>query len=209
MPRTLRRPLWRWEPGPYLLVLILVVITSAIRPDLYPVAYWIAFAITVAAGAGLIVVIVLSFGRRSRNPDSQGILNSLDGIDLVPVPAMDASATDAPPTPVLSTRRHQQAIDAALSWTGSATQAVLVPDATRWLGRRIRIAVHLVADNRPYHVGFLSDLATERYNDALRAHATDGRYALVVTRVVGEAGRRKIDVALGGLVAWADENQAY
>jgi hypothetical protein len=185
-------------------VLILVVITSAIRPDLFPVAYWIAFAITVAAGAGLIIVIVLSFGRRSRNPDAQGILRSLDGIDPVPVPT-----TDAPPTPVLSTRRHQQAIDAALSWTGSATQAVLVPDATRWLGRRIRIAVHLVAENRPYHVGFLPDLAMERYNDALKAHATNGQYALVVTRVLGQASRRKIDVALGGLLTWTDEDRAH
>ena len=194
MPRTLRKPLWRWEPGPYLLVLILIVITSAIRPDVFPVAYWIAFGITVVGCAGLIVLIVVSFAHRSRNPDAAGILRSLDGIELVPVPG-----SEVPPTPVLSTRRHQQAIEAALSWTGSASVAVLVPDATRWLGRRIRIAVHLVAEDRPYHAGFLPDLATVRYNDLLRAQAGVGRYAAVVCRVSGPAGRRRLDVALGEL----------
>ncbi|GAB3386193.1 hypothetical protein GCM10027568_04190 [Humibacter soli] len=203
MNRTLRRPLWRWEPGPYLLVLILIVITSAIRPELFPVAYWIFFSITVVAIAGLVVVIVVSFARRSRNPDSAGILRSLEGIELVSVPK-----TDDPPTPVLIMKRHQQAIDAALSWKGTVTHAVLIPDATRWLGRRIRIAVHLVAEDRPYHVGFLPDLSTERYNEALKVESGSGRYALVTARVMGEPGRRKVDLSLGGLAAWMAEQSA-
>jgi hypothetical protein len=78
---------------------------------------------------------------------------------------------------------------------------VLVPDATRWLGLRIRIAVHLVAGDRVYHVGFLPDRATERYNEGLRALAARRAYVSAPSSITGTAPRYGLDVDLGALPA--------
>ncbi len=185
-------PLWRWEPAPYLLALVLVVITSAIRPDTAPVAYWIAFGLTIAAIALLVASIVASARRRSRLPGA-GVLRSLEGMEPVEV-----APSGGLPTPVTGTHRHQSAIEAASSW-GRDVAALLIPDATRWLGMRIRVAVHLVADGHVYHVGFLPDEATARYNGPLAQLARDGRFVIVPAERRRGARSVSVTLDLGGL----------
>jgi hypothetical protein len=203
MDRTLRKPLWRWEPGPYLLLVLLVLVTGSLRPDRFPVAYWILFAITVAVAAVLVAVFVLRLVRGPRNPDAAGMLVTLDGLDLVHL-----EPSDAPPTPVIGTQRHQEALYTVHARVGSSPVAVLVPDATRWLGRRIRIAVHLIAAGRVHHVGFLSDISTGRYNAGLHALAQQRRFVTAGATIVGEERPFTLQLDLGALTGVADAAQA-
>lgn len=188
-----RKPLWRWEPAPYLLLIVLLIATSVVGPRL-PALYWVLFAVTSVVAASLLVMIVMGIARGPGNPDSAGILSSLDGLELVEFPA-----ADAPPTPVVGTRRHQAALDAVHARGISSPPAVLVPDATRWLARRIRIAVHLVADEHVYHVGFLPEAATVRYNSGLHELAAQRRYVRAPSSMIGKPGSYGVELALGGL----------
>lgn len=199
MDRTLRKPLWRWEPGPYLLLVLLVLVTGSLRPDLFSVAYWILFSITVAVAAALISVFVLRLVRGPRNPDAAGMLTTLDGLDLVPL-----EPSSAPPTPVIGVQRHQEALYTVHARAGSSPVAVLVPDATRWLGLRIRIAVHLIAAGRVHHVGFLSDISTLRYNAGLHTLAQRRRFVTAVATVVGDARPFALQLDLGALAGVVD-----
>ncbi|MHA7987001.1 hypothetical protein ACX9R5_14475 [Rathayibacter sp. CAU 1779] len=194
MTRPLRKPLWRWEPAPYLLLILLLLITGSIRPERLPVVYWILFAITAVVAAVLIVLLVVQLVRGRRNPDAAGMLTSLDGIQLVRL-----GTSDAPRTPVADTARHQAALDSAQARAGRAPVVVLVPDATRWLALRIRIAVHVVVPDRIYHVGFLPDQATIRYNAGLRALAARGRYVAAPATVIGSSRPYKLELDLGAL----------
>jgi hypothetical protein len=196
MTRTLRKPLWRWEPGPYLLLILLLISTASIPPRRLPVLYTVLFVLTAIVAVVLLVLLVRQGLRGRRNPDPAGILTSLDGLELVPL-----GATDAPITPVADTARHQAALENVRVRAGSSPVAVLVPDATRWLGLRIRIAVHLVAGDRVYHVGFLPDRATERYNEGLRALAARRAYVSAPSSITGTAPRYGLDVDLGALPA--------
>lgn len=196
MTRTLRKPLWRWEPAPYVLLIVLMLVTGSIAPDRLPVAYWVLFALTVAAATLVVVLVVVQFARGRQNPDAAGMLSSLDGLDLVPL----ASST-APPTPVVDAARHQSALDSAQARVGANPVAVLVPDATRWLALRFRIAVHVVAPGKVYHVGFLPEQATARYDVGLRGLAGRRRFVTAPAHVIGTARPFALEVDLGGLEA--------
>jgi hypothetical protein len=208
--KSTRKPLWRWDPAPYVLLLILLIVTSSIPPRSAPVLYWVLVVITAVVALILLVLLVVQLNRGRRNPDAAGILSSLDGLELVP---LDPSS--APATPVMETRRHQGALESVLARTGPNPDAVLVPDATRWLGVRIRIAVHLIADDRVYHVGFLPERATTRYNAGLRALAAQRRYVrapaeLIASKVTrstpsGTSPVLDLQLDLGSLPDIADE----
>lgn len=196
MTRTLRKPLWRWEPAPYVLLIVLMLATGSVVPDRNPVVYWVLFAATVAAAAVVIVLIVVQLARGRRNPDAVGMLSSLDGLELVPL-----ASSSAPPTPVVDASRHQSALDSARARAGVAPVAVLVPDATRWLALRIRVAVHVVVPGKVYHVGFLPEQATARYDLGLRNLAVQRRFVTAPARVIGTARPFAAEVDLGSLDA--------
>ncbi|NNC13338.1 hypothetical protein HII28_15815 [Planctomonas sp. JC2975] len=199
MTRALRKPLWRWEPAPYVLLILLLLVTGSIRPDRLPVVYWILFAITVLVAAWLLVQVVMQLVHGPRNPDAAGMLSSLEGIELVPL-----AASDAPRTPVVDTARHQGALDSAQARAGRTPVAVLVPDATRWLALRIRIAVHVVASDRVYHVGFLPDQATARYNAELGALASRNLFVSAPATVMGTSQPYRLQLDLGSLAGTLD-----
>ncbi|WP_022901707.1 hypothetical protein [Humibacter albus] len=203
MTRTPRKPLWRWEPGPYLLLLLLLLATGTVKPERWPVLFDVLLVVTIAVAAGVIVLLVVQARSGPRNPDSFGVLRDLDGLRLLPV-----APSDAPPTPVIGTQQHQSAIDSTRARAGGTPTAVLVPDATRWLGLRLRVAVHLVAVDRVYHVGFLPERAVARYNDGLRAPASRGEYVAVPARVNGETRPFRVELDLGSLAGVVDEAQA-
>jgi hypothetical protein len=201
-PRT-RRPLWRWEPGPYLLLLLLVMITGSIDPRYLLVAYIVFVVLTIAAAAVVVATIAAGTVRRRRDPLASGVVRSVERLNLV-----ELDRSDAPATPVIDTYRHRSALEAAQAMTVGSPRALLVPDSARWYGLRLRIAVHLLADTRAYHAGYLPDRSTLRYNAGLATLAASGCHvvapatlAITEMRRSGGVKRHAVAVDLGALPA--------
>ncbi|RNB44180.1 hypothetical protein EDM22_17700 [Agromyces tardus] len=190
-------PLGRWEPLPYLVLVLLLVATSFIRPNSAPWAYWPLVALIVAALAWLVV---LTLGeRRQRNPDPLGDLTSLDGLELLdaePVPGEVRAVV-----PVADVERHQSSIDLARIHGGPEQHAVLVPRARRWLSRRYRVGVQLLGDPKPRHAGFLKPDADDRWRDRLDAARERGVFVRVPARITGASRPHGVELDLTGLDA--------
>lgn len=190
----------RWEPLPYLVLLVLLVLTGVIRPE--SGAAFVVLVGAIAASAGWLIWLLLR-ERRMRNPDPMGDLTSLDGLDLVDAP----SAGDALRTvvPVGDAHRHQAAIDLARLHGGADQHAVLVPRARRWLSPRYRIGVQLVGDGRPRHAGFVADAADATWRDRLDALRQSDRYVRVPARIEGSSRPYRVDLDFSGLPAAVGE----
>jgi hypothetical protein len=207
MPRTRRKPLWRWEPFPYAVVLLLVIVTGTVRPDATPIAFWVLLAVTVAAIAAFAILLIRERGRGRANPDGSGRLVTLEGLTIV-----DAAARHARPTPVAETARHQTVIELARLRAGDEPEAVLVPGATRLFGRRLLVGVQLVAGaGRLLHAGFLPGGAEDRWYEELAELQTRDVYLRVPAAVRGTARPFSVELDLGGLddaIRSAREQQA-
>lgn len=188
----------RWEPLPYLVLLVLLVLTGLIRPE-SGVAFALLVGAIVLAGAWLVTLFVRE--RRMRNPDPMGDLTTLDGLDLVEGPS--AGGTLRTVVPVADAHRHQAAIDLARLHGGTDQHAVLVPRARRWLSPRYRIGVQLVGEGRPRHAGFVADAADATWRDRLDDLRERGRYVRVPARIEGSARPFRVDLDLSGLPAVA------
>lgn len=193
----------RWEPLPYLVLLVLLVLTGLIRPE-SGAAFVVLVAAIVAAGAWLVSLFLRE--RRMRNPDAMGDLSSLDGLDLVNAPSAGGALRTV--VPVGDAHRHQAAIDLARLHGGADQHAVLVPRARRWLSPRYRIGVQLVGDGRPRHAGFVADAADATWRDRLDALREDGRYVRVPVRIEGAARPYRVDLDFSGLPAVVGEANA-
>jgi hypothetical protein len=192
-------PLARWEPLPYLVLVVLLVLTSFVRPSV-PWAFWPLVGLIVAAIAWLVLLTLSE--RRRRNPDPLGDLTSLDGLRIVdahPVPGEVRSVV-----PVGDVERHQPAIDLARIHAGAEQHAVLVPRARRWLSRRYRVGVQLVGDPRPRHAGFLRPDADARWRDGLDAAHEQGVFLRVPARITGATRPHGVELDLTGLDAAID-----
>ncbi|WP_234661450.1 hypothetical protein [Agromyces marinus] len=191
-------PVLHWEPLPYLVIVFLLVLTGAIRPEHGGWYVLLLFAIALTAGWG---VIAFMRERRTRNPDPMGGLTGLDGLAIVDAPALAASVRAV--VPVADTHRHQSAIEIARVHGGPDLHAVLVPRARRWLSPRYRVGVQLIAagtgDARPRHAGFLREDADARWRDRLDALRVDGRYVRVPARITGAAQPRGVELDVSGL----------
>jgi len=197
MPRPRRKPFWRWEPLPYLIVLVLLLITGSLRPETMPVAFWISATVTVAVILVFAALLVIQSRRPAPNPDASGDLSTLQGLALV-----DSAPSIDPRVPVADTGRHQAAIDASqarAAAAGGPVTAVLVPDASRWLALRLRVSVQLVADSRIQHGGFLPERAGERWQQELASLRERGVYLRVPAAVLGTARPFTVELDLGGL----------
>jgi hypothetical protein len=196
MPRTRRKPLWRWEPFPYAVVLLLVIVTGTLRPDATPIAFWVLLSATVAAIVVFGVLLVRDRRRGPSNPDPSGRLVTLHGLTIV-----DAAVRRARPTPVAETGRHQTAIELARLRAGDEPGAVLVPGATRLFGRRLHVGVQLVTpDDRLLHAGFLPSGAEDWWYEELAGLQATGVYVQVPAVVHGTTRALAVDLDLGGLV---------
>lgn len=184
----------RWEPLPYLVLVALLVLTGAIRPE-SGIGYAVLLAAIVLAGAWLVLGFVRE--RRMRNPDPMGDLTTLDGLDLVDAPSAGGDVRTV--VPVADAQRHQAAIELARLHGGAEQHAVLVPRARRWLSPRYRIGVQLVGDRRPRHAGFVPEAADARWRDRLDALREEGRFVRVPARIEGSARPFRVDLDLSGL----------
>lgn len=189
----------RWEPLPYLVLLVLLVLTGLIRPE-SGAAFVVLVAAIAAAGAWLVSLFLRE--RRMRNPDPMGDLASLDGLDLVDAPSAGGAFRTV--VPVGDAHRHQAAIELARLHGGVDQHAVLVPRARRWLSPRYRIGVQLVGEGRPRHAGFVADAADATWRDRIDALREDGRYVRVPARIEGASRPYRVDLDFSGLQAVLD-----
>lgn len=188
---------FRWEPLPYLVVLVLLVLTGGVRPDAPPWLFWPFMALIVAALAWLVLLGIDE--RRRRNPDPLGDLTTLAGLTLVnaePVPGEVRAVV-----PVGDTQRHQSSIELARLHGGAEQHAVLVPRARRWLSPRYRIGVQLVGDAKPRHAGFLRPDADARWRDRLDEARERGEFLRVPARITGESRPHGVELDFTGLDA--------
>ncbi|WP_353828889.1 hypothetical protein [Agromyces sp. SYSU T0242] len=192
-------PLLRWEPLPYLVLVALLVLTGAVRPEAGP---WYAVLVAAIVAAGAWVLLLFLRERRMRNPDPMGDLEDLEALELVDAEPVTADVRTV--VPVADAQRHQPGIDLARLHGGAEQHAVLVPRARRWLSPKYRIGVQLVGDGRPRHAGFLGDAADEKWRDRLDAERERGRYARVPARITGASRPHGVELDLSGLAAALD-----
>ncbi len=201
MPAPRSKPLLAWEPLPFLTLFAAIVVTSAVRPDAAPLAFWPLLTLDVVAAAWLLISLVQ--GSRPANPDRWGDLSTLEGLELVEAPRVDRAVRTV--VPVVDTQRHQPSIELARLFAGSEQPAVLVPRASRWMSRRYRIGVQLVGSDRPRHVGFLGAAADDRWREQLDGLREAGAFVRVPALITGDARPYGVELDLSGLEALAQE----
>ncbi len=180
------KPLWRWEVFLFAVVLVLAMAASVVSRVDWPVGGPILtiglLVLALAAAAALVVPLVLSTGR-----DSENTRTTLAGIELVPF-----EQTPSRSIRVLESERRQTAIGAARAKSADdELVAVLTPDASRWLGRRLRVAVDLIAGDGTIHrAGFVPPELDADLDARLQPLVRDRKAATVPARIVDAGGER-------------------
>lgn len=195
MPARRAKPLTRWEPLPFLVLAVLLLLTTLVRPDAPPVLF-LGFMALILAALGWLAASLVRSARRE-NPDQWGDLSSLEGIEVVDAPRRPREVRTV--VPVDDTPRHQSAIELARLHGGVEQAAVLVPRASRWLSRRYRVGVQLVGGDRPRHAGFLGRATEDRWVEPLDALREQGRYVRVPALITGAGRPYGVELDLSGL----------
>jgi len=194
--RRRRKPVLRWEPTPYIATLLFIVAGSIALSLTRGLVQTIVFVVCCAAAVALIVVLAVRRPQRTANPDSDGALSTLTGLDLI------EAAPTGRATRVADTYRYQSALSSIGLLGGGAIRAVLVPGATRWLGRELRIGVEIAdGDGRAARAGFLPREHDERWFDLLMPLREHDVYVVVPATLVGRERPFTLDVDLGGVEA--------
>ncbi|GAA4164434.1 hypothetical protein GCM10022286_26160 [Gryllotalpicola daejeonensis] len=195
MPRPRRKPFLRWAPLPWLVLVLLMLVTGSLHDIGADALYVVGIVVTVLFVVALIIGITVAARRRGPNFTAEGHLARLEGLELIEAPAAGHPIT------VADVRRHQISIGAALARSTREPRAILVPDVGNWWNRRSDIGVYLLSDHDFHHVGRIGDqaqVAWQRELDELRAQ---GRFAVVPAVVTGVAPKFAVDVRLEGLRA--------
>lgn len=196
MPHVPRRaPLLHWEPLPFIVTIVLLMATGAIRPTSPPWLFWPYTLVLVASIVWLVVSVIRS--GRPMNPTAWGALSTLDGLAVVQVPSEREEVRSF--ASVARTHRQQGAIDLALVQGGRAQHAVLVPRARLWMGRRYRIGVQLTGGGRPRTAGILEPAADTRWAPLLEAFRLRGAFVAVPALIVGEGRPFTVELDVSGL----------
>jgi hypothetical protein len=199
MPAPRSKPLLQWEPLPFLVLFVLLLLTGPIRPDGLPILFWLLVAAIIATVTWLLVTLIR--GSRRMNPDQWGDMSTLEGLDLVDAPSRDREVRTV--VPADDVQRHQPAIELARLYGGAEQHAVLVPRANRWLTRRYRIGVQLVGGDRPRHAGFLGAAAEARWVELLDGLRERGEYVRVPATITRSARPHGVELDLSGLESLA------
>ena len=193
MPRPTRKPVWRWAPLPYLLLILLMLVTGTLEDAGATDAFRVMLVVTIVAAVVLVAWFVAGVVRGPINPDHAGVIRRLDGLELD-----DFASSGTPPVPVVSQRR-QHGVDAARAFGGEHVRAILVPRATSWWGLQHRVTVQLIAGERVFDGGFLNDQAAVTWDAPLAELRAHGRFA-VVPAVIDDSSRPfRVTLDLGGL----------
>lgn len=193
MPRPRRKPFWRWSPLPWVVLFLLMAVTSPLY-DLRAIGWYVAgIVVTVLYAAAVLIGVAIAGRRRGPNFTAEGRLKRLEGLELVEAPAVGN------PTTVAEVHRRQLAISAAVARGSEGLRALLVPDAGSWWGLRSDVAVYLLSGPRFYQVGRLSDHAQGGWQSMLDELRAAGRYAVVPAEVRGAERSFTVDVRLEGL----------
>lgn len=191
-----RKPLWRWEPSPYLLLFVFVLISGALQASDQPVLFGTALGISVIIALIIVLSLVMAGLKGKRNPDEFGNLLSLDGLTV-----RESESTTERMTRIEDTGRHRHSIAAATAYSDENFTAVLVPDATRWLARRYRVGVQLVAGSRVFHVGFLAPALGDELNALLTPLSEENIFVQVPAEVGEERGAYTVSLNISGVQA--------
>ncbi|RFA11860.1 hypothetical protein B7R21_10925 [Subtercola boreus] len=167
-----RLPLWRWDPFLAALVLVLSLVAALFQRLDLPVVSPLALTVLLLAAVAAAVLLVLPLFVRSLRRDGEGSLVLTDQLRLVPLPGTQTF-------PVIDGHRHRASVEATVARAGTEVIAVLVPGATAWLGRDIRVAVDAVASGKVYRVGYLPKEIDQQIDSALRPLAARGVYRTV------------------------------
>lgn len=193
-PRS--KPLLDWEPFPFAVAFVGVLVSAAARPA----PPWLFLPLLLVGLACLALLVQrLVVWSRPRTPGRSGELADFAGIELVDAAGAEREVRTS--APVDDVQRHQAAIELARLGGGARQHAVLVPRSTRWMSRRYRIAVQLDGDGTPRHAGFLKPGADERWRETLDRLGREGRYVRVPAVVVGETRPFGVELDLSGLPA--------
>lgn len=195
MPAPRSKPWLQWEPLPFLVLFVLLLLTGPIRPDGLPILFWLLVAAIVATIGWLLITLIR--GSRRMNPDQWGDLSTLEGLDLLDVSSRGPDVRSV--VPVDDVQRHQPAIELARLYDGTEQHAVLVPRSNRWLTRRYRIGVQLVSGDRPRHAGFLAAAAEERWVELLDGLRERGEYVRVPATITRSSRPHGVELDLSGL----------
>jgi hypothetical protein len=188
------KPFWRWEAFLFAMVLVLAIaanfVTRADWPVVGPILAIVLLVLAVVIAVLLVLPLFLRNGR-----DSENTRKSLEGIELVEVEPTKTLR-------VVESERRQNAIDAAHAKTSGPMTAVLTPDASRWLGRELRVAVDLIGgDGQIYRAGFVPPEVDLDLGAELRTLAAR-RAAVVVPVTINGSGRPfTVDFGLGAVPA--------
>lgn len=188
----LKKPLAAWEPLRYLLAIVLVFAAPIVVSAVPAGAQFVVAVVFAAVATAFVVWMLAGIIRGPGNPDADGRLRNLDGLTLVRADAADAGSAATNPFVVQVDRgtgerfRSRPEADRIEMQT---EEAVLVPRATRWLGREYRIGVERIDVNgRVSRLGFLpraSDRDLDGILTALRAKRT---YLVVPVEVTFTGG---------------------
>ncbi|RFA20610.1 hypothetical protein [Subtercola boreus] len=183
-------PLWRWDPFLAGLVLGLSVVAALFqRLDIDVVSPIVLTVLLIAAIAAALALVLPLFVPALRR-DGEGTLTLNDRITLVPLPTTETF-------PVVDGHRHQTSVDAALARGGSEVTAVLVPGATAWMGRDLRVAVDAVVGTHVYRLGYLPREIDQQTAAALQPLASQGLYRTVPASILNQKRPYRVLVALG------------
>lgn len=182
------KPFWRWEAFLFGLVLALAIAANFVSRADWPVVGPILSIALLVLAVVIAVLLVLPLFRRNGR-DSENTRRSLEGIELLPVEP-DRTLR------VIETERRQSAIDAARAKSHRPTIAVLTPNASRWLGRELRVAVDIVGDDgQIYRAGFVPREIDFALGAELRP--LSARSAALVVPVTIEGNARPFTVEFG------------
>lgn len=190
------KPLWRWEALLFAVVLVAAMAASlVVRPEWPVIGPVVSIALLVVAVAAALALVVPLLRRSGR--DSENSRHSIEGLAPVPFPGLDDVSADSEQLSVrvVESERRQTAIEAAVA-KSRTVRAVLTPDASRWLGRELRVAVDLVDDAGVAHrAGFVPRDLDARVDRVLRM-LEPGSVAEVPVSVTGRARPFTVDVRL-------------
>ncbi|WP_291056052.1 hypothetical protein [Herbiconiux sp.] len=187
-----RKPLWRWEVFLFAVVLVLAMAASLVSRIGGVLGAVLSIALLVLAIVAALLLIVPLL--RPKGRDSENTRTSLEGLDLVEIAPVHTVR-------VLESERRQTGIEAARAKTKGEPTAILTPDASRWLGLRLRIAVDLRAgDGQLYRAGFLPPELEPAWNARLLPLASEHAAAEVQARIVGTERPFRVEVLLDTLV---------